>query len=111
MRQLGVAMNQFAMGQVFCWSAVSCAWGSLLYRSKHRGSDSPVRQGCVSFFCTQEGGRRIGEKQPGERGGHESQEEQAGAESPDAASERRTARRAGDDAMEERAPEGDVGRD
>ena len=40
-----------------------------------------------------------------------SEEEQTGAESPDATGERRTARRVGDHAMEERTPESDVGRD
>src|SRR6266496_4406082 len=67
--------------------------------------------GCVSFFCTQERGGKIGEKRAGERQEHESQEEQTGAESADATGERRTARRAGDDPMEERAPESDLGRD
>ncbi len=33
------------------------------------------KTGCVSFFCTERGGGRIAEKQPGERGVHENQEE------------------------------------
>src|SRR5260370_30053020 len=64
---------------------------------------TPYSIGCVSFFCTQEGGGRIQEKRPGEKEEHESQEEQTGAESPDATSERRPTRRVGDDPMEARA--------
>ena len=70
-----------------------------------------TRYGCVSFFCTKQGGGKIQEKNPGEKQKDESQEEQTGTEPADATGERRAARRAGDDAMEERAPACDVGRD
>ena len=40
--------------------------------------------GCVSFFCTQEGGGRIEEKRRGERRENERQEEQTGAKPTDA---------------------------
>src|SRR6266581_9297642 len=54
-----------------------------------------VQRGCVSFFCTEEGGGSIQEKRRGEKREHESQEDQTRTESPDATGERRIARCAG----------------
>ena len=68
--------------------------------------------GCVSFFCTKEGGGKREEQSVGERG--ESMKAKKNTRQPsraDATGERRTARRPGDDPMEERAPTRDIGRD
>src|SRR5207302_2698514 len=70
-----------------------------------------VQYGCVSFFCTQTGGDKLEGKSRKERREDESQEDQTGAKPTDATGERRTARCAGDEPMEERAPARDVGRD
>jgi hypothetical protein len=67
------------------------------------------RTGAVHFFA--KGRKMVAWGKKTRRGRDESQEEQTGTKSPHAASERRTARRAGDDPVEERTPQGDVARD
>jgi hypothetical protein len=63
------------------------------------------------FFCKGEKDGRIGKKEQEKRQRDESEEKQTGTESADAAGERRTARYAGDERVEEGASKGDLSRD
>src|SRR5216683_7970247 len=67
--------------------------------------------GAFHFFAHRREVIKYREKTRKERREHENQEEQTGAKSADAAGKRRTTRRTGDDAMEERTPASDMGRD
>src|SRR5216684_3370108 len=83
----------------------------LLYRERDDPVKDGLARGAFHFFAHRREVKKNREKTRKERREHENQEEQTGAKSADAAGKRRTTRRTGDDAMEERTPASDMGRD